>query len=85
MKSNDLVKGLATIEPYCDRSVYHSLVRSLYLLLTAMTSMEKVDIDAAQKAVNVEVHAELVHAVSLLISADNHENPFPLGKRDIET
>ncbi|CAG2168527.1 unnamed protein product [Oppiella nova] len=80
MKSNDVVKGLATIEPYCDRSVYHSLVRSLYLLLTAGTSMEKVDIDAAQIAVNdlrdvcnkhrktVEVHAELVHALSLAIS-----------------
>ena len=80
MESNDVVKGLATIEPYREQSVYHSFIRCLYLIMTAMTSVEKVDIEAAQKSVNDSIKicnkyrkTGLVLSVMKMIKTPNYE------------
>ncbi|XP_054155264.1 tetratricopeptide repeat protein 39A-like [Oppia nitens] len=51
LKDNDTVKGLAEVEPYCDRSIYHSFLKMICMIITAIVTMDKLDIESANQSV----------------------------------
>ncbi|CAG2163421.1 unnamed protein product [Oppiella nova] len=74
MRNNGIEEALGTIEPYCDKSIYHCFVRTFYLILIALTTMEKDDVQKAHKGIEdmvklMELHSELVHSYGYACSA----------------
>ncbi|CAG2119722.1 unnamed protein product, partial [Medioppia subpectinata] len=53
IQTNDICKGLAELEPHVSKSIYHSFLKCVGLIIIAFSSMSKEDIDKAHESLTV--------------------------------